>query len=186
MGAAVLPLISVAGTVVSGVMSYQQSQAAAEAAQMQSQMLAQQAQTQAQLTQLQIQQTQLEAEGQELELRDEANRKRRAARLAQEQAVSQQAGRGLIARPFGSFGAILADAEAELYRDLESNRMQRSVRQTHAAISMAGAATQGSLAMQTSRYQQTAALADAQTARLSGYQALGSSLVSAAKIMPEL
>ena len=185
MGAA-LPLITVAGTVVSGFMSYQQSQTAAAAAEMQASMLAQQAQSQAQLTSLQIQQTQLEAEGQELELRDEANRKRRAARLAQEQAVSQQAGRGLIARPFGSFGAILGDAEAELYRDLESNRMQRSVRQTHAAISMSGAATQGVLAMQTSQYQQAGALADAQTARLQSYQSLAGSLVSAAKIMPEL
>lgn len=177
-----LAVATVIGTAVTAVMGFQQQQQAASAMQYQAGLYEQQAQQQAALTQVEIGQQELQRNADEIAQRDEANRARRRARQIEQQAYAAMAARGIMATPSGSFGAILGDAEEELYRDLDSNRVQRGFMAVSNLSQLAGTAGRGAQAITQARLGQSTALADAKTARVNAWTGLATGLTKAYRI----
>lgn len=182
--AAAIPFIAVGATLITGVMAYQASRTQAA---MQGQMAAmyrQQAADRIQLGTLELAQNQLEADAQELAQLEEDNRRRKAAYRQEQGAYAQAAGRGYMAIPMGSFGAMLEEGQDNLYRDLESSRIERGYKRAAYAVQAAGIATAATAEARSARYQSMAATAQAQTTRMQGYSGLLQTTTRAAQLWP--
>lgn len=184
MSLAVVGVISGIASIGTAVLSYQQQQRAASVMEYQADIYREQAQQQTALTQLELGQQELAGAADELAQREEANRARRRAYQLEQNTYAQMAARGTIAKPFGSFGAILGDAEEELYRDLDSNRIQRGFMAVSNLTRLAGTAASGVQAVRQANLERGTALADAGTTRMGSYLSLAQGLTNAYKVMP--
>lgn len=129
---------AIAGLAVSGIMSYQSSQAQAKAASQAALMHQQQAAAQMRLAALQAQQLQSQKASDEIVATQERVSLRKAAWAEQQNAIAQAAARGTVAVPWGSFGAILDESADNLYEDLEANRTEQLYKSTMYALELEG------------------------------------------------
>lgn len=182
--AVALPYLAVAATVASGVMAYQGAQQQASAQRQAARMQLQQAEQNRKLAELRALQTTASHNAAELQLQEERLQMRRAAAKVQERSIAQAASRGIMARPFGSLGAIMENSNDKLYEDLEANRLDRIYKSTAYALEMAGIWDEAAAFDQTAQAQSKLYRTQAQTSQYEGYTGLLGTAAQAYSIWP--
>jgi hypothetical protein len=144
----------------------------------------QQAEQNRKLSELRALQTTSSHNAAELQLQDERLQMRRAAAQVQERSIAQAASRGIMARPFGSLGAIMENSNDKLYEDLEANRLDRIYKSTAYALEMAGIWDEAAAFDQNAAAQSKLYRTQARTSQYQGYSGLLGTAAQAYSIWP--
>lgn len=177
-------VVSVAATVGQGIMAYQGAQQQAKASRQAAFMYQQQAAQANRLAALREQGVLAHQQVDEIASQEERIALRRNAYMAQQEAIAQAAGRGYVAAPFGSLGAVMISGEEQLYKDVEANRAERMYKSTMYALELAGIWESAASNQMVSMIQAQTAAATGRAARVQGWVSLLDAGIKTYSLLP--